>query len=78
MSAVNEQVLRLVLRHKERLRVAVYAIAGHPETPERVRVIATSALNEIGERLPPAAATVNTGGEWAPDFGEDERSGGAR
>ena len=55
MSGVDEQLLRRLLEHKERLRAAVYAIAGHPETPDRVRVIATTALDDIGEPLPPEA-----------------------
>jgi len=41
------------MRHKERLRVSVYAIAGHPDTPDHIRLIATSALTELNEKLPP-------------------------
>jgi hypothetical protein len=60
--SVNEQLVRELMRHKERLRVAVYAIAGHPDTPERIRVIATSALKDVGEALPRQAGL--TTGCW--------------
>jgi hypothetical protein len=62
----SEAAFRLLMRHKERLRVAVYAIATHPETPERVRLIATSTLEAIGEEPPPSPGT----GGWATE-GDD-------
>jgi hypothetical protein len=69
VSAVNEQLVSRLMRDKERLRVAVYAIAGHPQTPDRVREIAVSALNDLREALPPPCGLTHQGGSWEAETG---------